>query len=88
MFPVGYMSDTRVTARGTHFQSCPRGPPRGAMDFYKGSLVEEVAKNRGWGQLEEDALVQGMRSKWSFILERDGISEESTEVSSGRKNQL
>lgn len=45
MFPLGYMSDTGLTAREIHFQSYPRGPPGGAMDFYKESLVEEIAKN-------------------------------------------
>lgn len=45
MFPLGYMSDTGVTTRETHFQSYPRGPPGGAMDFYKETLVEEIAKN-------------------------------------------
>ena len=29
-----------------------------------------------------------MRGKWSFILEWDEVSEESTEVPSGRKNQV
>ena len=55
--PIRYLSDIGMTAGRAHFQSCPRGPPGGATDFYKRSLMEEFAKDRSWGQLEEGTLV-------------------------------